>query len=216
MGSGRRGGQMTKRPKREVTKSYEPTVRECAAVKASYAKQDEKTPAPRVKIEIEDGFLNIRPDHPVPSIGIRLLMEVTGTTDASFLRGLLYQLADAATTDGETNEGDVNFMLAVIKDLEPKDQLEAMLAAQIAVVHMQTVRFARKLNDAKYLHQQDSTERGLNKLARTFTMQMDALKRYRTGGQQKVIVEHVTVNDGGQAIVGNVETGGRGNGKKRR
>jgi hypothetical protein len=37
---------------------------------------------------------------------------------------------------------------------------------------------------------------------------MEALKRYRTGGQQKVIVEHVTVNEGGQAIVGHVN--GRG------
>ncbi len=68
---------MTKRPKREVTKSYEPTVRECAAVKASYAKQDEKTPAPRVKIEIEDGFLNIRPV-PVTSISNRIPMDGTG------------------------------------------------------------------------------------------------------------------------------------------
>jgi hypothetical protein len=41
-------------------------------------------------------------------------------------------------------------------------------------------------------------------------MQMEALKRYRTGGQQKVTVEHVTVNDGGQAIVGAVTHGGGG------
>ncbi len=41
-------------------------------------------------------------------------------------------------------------------------------------------------------------------------MEMDTLKRYRTGGQQKVTVEHVTVNEGGQAIVGNVETRGEG------
>jgi hypothetical protein len=29
-------------------------------------------------------------------------------------------------------------------------------------------------------------------------------KRYRTGGEQKVTVQHVSVNEGGQAIVGNV------------
>lgn len=45
----------------------------------------------------------------------------------------------------------------------------------------------------------------LNKLARTFTTQMETLKRYRTGGEQKVTVHHVTVNEGGQAIVGTVE-----------
>jgi len=35
-------------------------------------------------------------------------------------------------------------------------------------------------------------------------MQMEALKRYRTGGEQKVTVQHVSVSEGGQAIVGNV------------
>ena len=41
---------------------------------------------------------------------------------------------------------------------------------------------------------------------RTFATQMETLKRYRTGGQQTVKVEHVHVHEGGQAIVGNVET----------
>ena len=44
----------------------------------------------------------------------------------------------------------------------------------------------------------------------TFAAQVEALKRYRSKGEQKVVVEHVTVNEGGQAIVGNVETGGGG------
>ena len=39
---------------------------------------------------------------------------------------------------------------------------------------------------------------------------METLKRYRSKGQQVVRVERVTVEDGGQAIVGAVETGGRG------
>ena len=38
---------------------------------------------------------------------------------------------------------------------------------------------------------------------------MEALKRYRTGGEQKVTVQHVTVAEGGQAIVGNVTQGRR-------
>ena len=44
--------------------------------------------------------------------------------------------------------------------------------------------------------------------------QVEALKRYRTGGEQTVRVEHVTVNEGGQAIVGNVTHGGRGSPEK--
>ena len=46
------------------------------------------------------------------------------------------------------------------------------------------------------------------KMLRTFIAQMDALKKYRTGGQQKMVVEHVHVNEGGQAIVGNINQKG--------
>jgi hypothetical protein len=45
------------------------------------------------------------------------------------------------------------------------------------------------------------------KLTRTFTTQMEALTRYRAKGQQKITVQHVSVADGGQAVVGDVHTG---------
>src|SRR4051794_41564615 len=46
------------------------------------------------------------------------------------------------------------------------------------------------------------------KLLRTFAMQVEALQRYRSKGQQRVTVEHVHVHHGGQAIVGAVTQGG--------
>jgi hypothetical protein len=46
------------------------------------------------------------------------------------------------------------------------------------------------------------------KLLRTFTAQTEALAKLRRGGEQTVRVEHVHVYEGGQAIVGSVETGG--------
>ena len=39
-------------------------------------------------------------------------------------------------------------------------------------------------------------------------MQVEVLRRLRHGGQQFVRVEHVHVNDGGQAVIGNVKTAG--------
>ena len=44
-----------------------------------------------------------------------------------------------------------------------------------------------------------------NKLSRTYGALLDALNRHRGKGQQKVTVEHVHVDSGGQAIVGTVE-----------
>ena len=40
-----------------------------------------------------------------------------------------------------------------------------------------------------------------NKLSRSCAVLVEALNRHRGKGQQKVTVEHVTVNAGGQAIV---------------
>jgi hypothetical protein len=79
-----------------------------------------------------------------------------------------------------------------------------MLAAQTAAIHVATMTFARQLAHVENIPQQDSAERAFNKLARTFSAQIEALKRYRTGGEQKVTVQHVSVSEGGQAIVDNV------------
>ena len=132
-------------------------------------------------------------------------MEALGTTDPNFLNGLLRQIINVGSHGAEADEGGTNFVLSVIKGVEPKDQVEAMLAAQMAAVHLATMTFARRLAHVENIPQQDAAERAFNKLTRTFATQMETLKRYRTGGQQKVTVEHVTVNKGGQAIVGNVQ-----------
>ena len=109
-------------------------------------------------------------------------------------------------------------MLAVVKGIEPRDQIEAMLGAQMAAVHNATMTFARRLAHVELVAQQDSAERAFNKLARTFAAQVEALKRYRSGGEQKMTVQHVHVAEGGQAIVGNVNApvpGGRGDRKSK-
>src|SRR5262249_22741848 len=138
-----------------------------------------------------------------------LLMEALGTQSADFLDGLIEQLARAGTEDGHVHEHQLNFMLSVIKGIEPKDQIEAMLAAQMAAVHMASMTAARRLANVDYVPQQDSAERAFNKLTRTFAMLVETLKRYRTGGEQKVTVQHVSVGEGGQAIVGNVTQAAR-------
>jgi hypothetical protein len=95
-------------------------------------------------------------------------------------------------------------MLSVVKGIEPRGQVEAMLAAQMAAVHMASMTFARRLAHVENIPQQDSASNAFNKLTRTFAAQMEALKRYRSGGEQKMTIQHVHVAEGGQAIVGNV------------
>jgi hypothetical protein len=83
-------------------------------------------------------------------------------------------------------------------------EIEATLIAQMAVTHVAAMRFANRLAHVESLQEQDSAERAFNKLTRTFASQVEALQRYRSIRSDKVIVQQVSVGDGGQAIVGNV------------
>ena len=82
----------------------------------------------------------------------------------------------------------------------------------MAAINMLTMSFARRLNNVENVQQQDSAANALTKLARTYAAQLTALKNYRTGGEQRVTVQHVNVNHGGQAIVGEVHHGSQGEG----
>jgi len=183
---------------KNLAKSYEPAPHERAAL--DHAQNKGSPPVPRVTVSEKGG---------VPQISAHiLLMEALGTRDEDFLDGILNQLLNVGSRAGKVDERGLNFLLSVIKGVKPRDQVEALLAAQMAAVHAATMTFAWRLARVQTIPQRDSAERAFNKLARTFAAQVEALKRYRSRGDQTVRVEHVTVNEGGQAIVGNVRHGG--------
>ena len=126
------------------------------------------------------------------------------------LRGLFGQIAVLGSHGNQMDECASNFVLGFVDGMKPKDATETLLMAQMATIHQATMMMARRLNHVDTIQQQDSAERALNKLARTFASQMDTLKRYRSKGQQTVRVERVTIEPGAQAVVGNVNHGGRG------
>jgi hypothetical protein len=161
---------------------------------------------PRLKIVREGGRgATVSLDHPSQAVGTMALMKALGTADLDFFNGLLGQIVNA-------NEAGANFMLAVIKGIEPRDQIEAMLAAQMTAVHMALMTVARRLAHVETIPQQDSAQNAFNKLARTFAAQVSALKEYRSKGEQKMTVQHVHVAEGGRAIVGNVNAPAHGGG----
>jgi hypothetical protein len=204
-----------RKPKQgDISKRYQPSEQERAVVDAYFARKEQIPPAPRLKVVESDGVSKIDADHPHGAVAEILLMEALGTTDVAFLNGLLTQLANAGIQGKQVDDPTLNFMLSVVKGIAPRDQLEAMLAAQMAAVHMATMTFARRLAHVETIPQQDSAERAFNKLARTFASQLEALNRHRGKGQQKVIVEHVHVHAGGQAVVGTIETPGGGDRSK--
>jgi hypothetical protein len=195
---GSEAGGRKSRPSR-ITECYNMTL---GMTKAESLEKRPRKPVPRLKIVA--GHLSA--DCPDEAAGHIRVMKAIGTLDPDFYATLISQLANIAAGD----EQALNSMMAMIKGIEPRDQMEAMLAAQMAAVHMATMTLARRLAQADIIQKQDSASTAFNKLARTFAAQMEALKRYRSTGEQTVTVQHVQVNEGGQAIVGNVTPGAVG------
>lgn len=157
--------------------------------------------SPQVKALTSDKGISIAPNHPDKVIGELLLKNALGTTNPTFYHGILSQLADIGFRNNQVDEEALNFLLSIVKAVKPRDELEAMLGVQMAATHRLAMLFAKRVEIADCVPELDSVERTLNKLLRSFTTQLEALKRYRAGGEQTV---NVSVSEGGQAIVGHV------------
>ncbi|UAB89709.1 hypothetical protein I5192_03225 [Ruegeria sp. SCSIO 43209] len=140
------------------------------------------------------------------------LRKIFCTDDNIQAEALLSHCLKVLNRNEAGDNGDANdergFMLSIVRDVEPRDAFERMLAVQMAATHVATIRSARWLATSDNLQQCQTHNTGFNKLTRTFAAQLEALRKYRNGGKQTVTVQHVNVEDGGQAIVGNVQTGG--------
>ena len=124
--------------------------------------------------------------------------------------GLIMQIACLGSHSKRVDETASNFALGFVDAMQPEDAAEALLLTQMAATHQAMMMMARRLNHVDNIPQQDAAERALNKLGRTYSAQMSALKKYRSKGQQTVRVERVNVESGGKAVVGNVSHGGAG------
>jgi hypothetical protein len=99
--------------------------------------------------------------------------------------------------------------LAGMMGIEPRDEIEGMLAAQMVATHSAAMEcYRRAMLDNQTFEGRRENLNQANKLTRSYATLMEALNRHRGKGQQKVTVEHVHVHQGGQAIVGNVTPGG--------
>lgn len=93
------------------------------------------------------------------------------------------------------------------------DPISSMLTAQILAAHKAAMDCYGQANHPKAGPLWRETLDQANKLSRTSVALIEALNRHRgKTGQQTVRVEHVTVKDGGQAVIGPVSGVGGGGG----
>ena len=138
-----------------------------------------------------------------------LFEENFATTDRDLAVYFFYQIQRFLAAGGELSEATGEAALAFIRGVQPRNEMESALAMQMLTVHEAIMLHADRIKTAETLAQMEYAERAFNRLARTQIMQLEALKKLRGSGEQKVTVEHVHIYDGGQAAVGNVSGGGR-------
>jgi hypothetical protein len=136
------------------------------------------------------------------------LKNAFGTSSSAFVEASLYQLIAAARLP---NSGicaiAVNASLAFIEGAKPRDEIECALVIQMACTHSAAMAVLSRLGEGR------GGDRGVAAMAsaaarllRAYATQVEALRRLRNGGSQTVRVEHVHVNEGGQAVIGNVNS----------
>jgi len=137
---------------------------------------------------------------------IQKFKEATGTVSLDLGSELIEQVAKTLSNqDGRSNAERMNLALQAILEMRPRDRTEALLVSQMIGTHNLVMKLmARNIVGDLSIEELNAQGNRLSKLSRLFLDQIEALERYRGKEQQKVTVQHVYVEEGGQAVVGNV------------
>lgn len=101
--------------------------------------------------------------------------------------------------------------MQAIHELAPKDHLESTLCAQITALDAQGMRqLSRAEAEGNNLILTEAAVNMAVKLLRLKNETIETLMRYRRNGEQKVVVQHINLNDSSKAIIGDIQVKGGG------
>jgi hypothetical protein len=96
---------------------------------------------------------------------------------------------------------------------KPKDEVEAALVIQMACTHTASMAVLSRIGGAHGGDRHVAMMAGAaSKILRAFAIQVETLRRLRAGGSQYMRIEHVHLESNAQAIIGNLQNGGKPNG----
>jgi len=139
-----------------------------------------------------------------------LLSKATGTVHWDLARDLVIQALMVLPPRVGEEQHALDAVISALLEIEPRDGLEGMLAVQVVVLHKLAMQYLKTASTTKDPEMAYYREKQAAKTLRLFRSQLEGLFRYRSRGQQKIIVKHVHVNEGGQAVIGNIQTSKRG------
>jgi hypothetical protein len=140
------------------------------------------------------------------SLNRRLNAAIGCKTDAVALvvLGQVIRLQHVNIETDDAAARHLNNAEAILAELQPRTAMESLLGAQmVGAQHVAMVCLARAMQPNQSTDGVDRNILRATRLMRVFNEQVDAMAKLKgTAGQQKVTVEHVTVQSGGNAVVG--------------
>jgi hypothetical protein len=170
---------------------------------------EQRRPPVRVKLQrVHANSAKICPPDGESKIWWNRLKRALGTTSSAFVQTTLFQLQAVAQLPGSgICEIAMNAALAIIEAAAPRDEVEGALAVQMACSHSAAIAVLSRFGGGGGSERRAvALALAAARLMRTYSEQVETLRRLRHGGNQYVRVEHVHVNGGGQAVIGNVRT----------
>jgi hypothetical protein len=140
------------------------------------------------------------------------LCSVFGVTEIEVARSLLSQLVSVLDPGANKTTEMASDALAIIRNIQPRDSLEAMTATMLVAAQHAALDTMRRALHPDQSPGGRALYAGLGlKAMRTYARLLEALQQGRGKGvEQRIIVERVTVAPGGQAVVGSVDVNGGG------
>lgn len=201
-----------KKPKTTTTNKVKKSNRNEAEQEAS-DKIDKKTKKrlgpPKFKLNKDGKFLLDKESSPSQSPE---LAEISGSPDINVFGSLLSQVSN--TYFNNDKEITLNFSIAFMHGLKPRDEIEGVLIAQMAGTHNMSMEYLRRSITPNVMPEVVHGYANMAcKLLNLWLRQLEALQKYRgKGSKQKMIIEHIHIHKGGQAVVGNIENRPKGEG----
>lgn len=129
------------------------------------------------------------------------LYAITGSTSPEYGRLLFAQTlaGQFGSEDGSTFANAIN---GALLSMAPTDVIEGQLCARLLILNNQIMEYmARAASPTQTVDGRDLNINRATKLMRVYNETLDALNKHRRKGEQRVVVQHVNVHTGGQAIV---------------
>lgn len=162
----------------------------------------------------EAGEVSFRSDAPRGTENEKLyllgaaLLNSTGANNVKFAGSLFSSCLHAVSDNlqGSQLVEKANDTLAALNSFKPADEFEGMLITRLIALHFQSMGFLSRTKYDEDLTIDVNINRS-TKLMRLYNETLETLMRYRRKGEQKVTVQHVTIENGGKAVVGGVFEG---------